>query len=549
MVFFDDGNVRYRDHKDIRLILHKSPNVENDVQENCQEFIRSYLEKYPERQMVRLNKDHFVRAEYEQRWLVAKVLEVDASMVKLYFMDIQKSEWLYRGSSRLWNIFEKQSKSERGIRLRQSGLAYLKKPFVEYSNVETSEKVQKSKNVEPVGKEPSRAVVSRKSVARKSTTKNVSERNREIVTPKYKNITFKIFPLTLPPDVPVPKHLIPHTCDNSCIAWTEYSYEKTNKMSMLATPLYFAYIRYVVYFKSNNANVILSRYVMYRTPCGRMVRNQAEMLEYLIKTESEMTIDQFDFSSWVEPLVEYKVLKYELFIDDLSEGKEFRSITCVNTINSNLPPPMEYMTTRQPMPGVNINVESEFLCGCDCTDNCQDKTKCACWQMTIQGQKIIPNLYNDPNIGYSYRRLPERVLTGIYECNKTCKCNKSCLNRVVQQPLSQKLQLFLTEKKGWGVRCLNDIPQGSFICIYVGFLLTESDANEGGKNYGDEYLAELDYIEVVEKIKEDYESEVRPGNICIEDITSKNNKTSGASSDSSADESQGMSKVDTFSEL
>ena len=31
---------------------------------------------------------------------------------------------------------------------------------------------------------------------------------------------------------------------------------------------------------------------------------------------------------------------------------------------------------------------------------------------------------------------------------------------------------------------------------------------QGGKNYGDEYLAELDYIEVVEKLKEGYESDV-----------------------------------------
>lgn len=29
-----------------------------------------------------------------------------------------------------------------------------------------------------------------------------------------------------------------------------------------------------------------------------------------------------------------------------------------------------------------------------------------------------------------------------------------------------------------------------------------------GKNYGDEYLAELDYIEVIESTKQDYESDV-----------------------------------------
>lgn len=33
-------------------------------------------------------------------------------------------------------------------------------------------------------------------------------------------------------------------------------------------------------------------------------------------------------------------------------------------------------------------------------------------------------------------------------------------------------------------------------------------ANEGGKNYGDEYLAELDYVEAVEGIKDGYESDV-----------------------------------------
>ena len=31
-----------------------------------------------------------------------------------------------------------------------------------------------------------------------------------------------------------------------------------------------------------------------------------------------------------------------------------------------------------------------------------------------------------------------------------------------------------------------------------------------GQQYGDEYLAELDYIEVVERMKEGYESDVDP---------------------------------------
>lgn len=495
MIFFDDGSVQYRHHKDIRLIVHKSNQVWKDIYIDSQEFIENYLKHYPERQMVKLIENNIIRAEFNNQWQTAKVLEVDASLVRLYFLDLKKTEWLYRGSSRLWNIFEKQSKSKRGIRLRQSGLAYLKKPFVEFTSIE--EETPKSELV--------------KSVARKSTSKGVTSPKGKI-TKTGPISDFQTVLLKIPKDCPEPKHYQPHICNKYCVEWTMYDYKKTSKISMLATPLHFGFSRILVYFK-NSEVLDIQKCVMYKTPCGYTIRNMKEMHDYLLKTGSKMTVDQFDFSSWVKPMAEFQVLKSKRFLFDLSMGKEFRPITCVNNINQILPPNMEYMTTRQPMPGVNINLDTNFLCGCDCTDNCQDKSKCACWQMTIEGQKIIPNTDNymkDPNyIGYNYRRLPDRVLTGIYECNKTCKCKSSCLNRVVQHPLTQKLQLFLTEKKGWGVRCLNDIPQGSFICIYVGYLLTESDANEGGKNYGDEYLAELDYIEVVEKVKEDYEADVR----------------------------------------
>lgn len=81
-------------------------------------------------------------------------------------------------------------------------------------------------------------------------------------------------------------------------------------------------------------------------------------------------------------------------------------------------------------------------------------------------------------VGYSYRRLMEPVHTGIYECNSRCKCASTCLNRVVQNPLQHKLQVFKTANRGWGIRCINDIPQGAFICIYAGALLTEQMANE-----------------------------------------------------------------------
>uniref|UniRef100_V9ILS4 Histone-lysine N-methyltransferase eggless n=1 Tax=Apis cerana TaxID=7461 RepID=V9ILS4_APICE len=233
-----------------------------------------------------------------------------------------------------------------------------------------------------------------------------------------------------------------------------------------------------------------------------------ELHQYLRKTGSPMSVDLFDFDYWVHCLAEFVLDKCFINIKDLSYGVENVPIPCVNELDHTQPDTIRYSTQREPTEGVNLNLDPNFLCSCDCEDDCQDKTKCQCWQLTIQGATLggrVPNT----SVGYVYKRLPEPVTTGIYECNSGCKCAvKTCLNRVVQHPLTLKLQVFKTAPRGWGIRCLNDIPLGSFICIYAGRLLTEQGANEGGKNYGDEYLAELDYVEVVEGIKEGYESDV-----------------------------------------
>ena len=44
--------------------------------------------------------------------------------------------------------------------------------------------------------------------------------------------------------------------------------------------------------------------------------------------------------------------------------------------------------------------------------------------------------------------------------------------------------------------------------MYVGNLYTSEEANKQGQNFGDEYFAELDMIEVIERRKDGYESDV-----------------------------------------
>ena len=53
------------------------------------------------------------------------------------------------------------------------------------------------------------------------------------------------------------------------------------------------------------------------------------------------------------------------------------------------------------------------------------------------------------------------------------------------------MQLFKTDKKGFGVRCLDDIEKGTFICSYTGLLMNEEQSNEQGAKHGDEYFCDL----------------------------------------------------------
>jgi len=64
----------------------------------------------------------------------------------------------------------------------------------------------------------------------------------------------------------------------------------------------------------------------------------------------------------------------------------------------------------------------------------------------------------------------------IYECNSLCTCEASCPNKVLQQGLLVKLEIFKTENKGWAVRAAEPIPQGTFVCEYVGEVVKDDDA-------------------------------------------------------------------------
>ena len=83
LVFFDDGYASYIPHHDIRVVCKSSTNVWDDVHPNSKDFIQKYLDQYPERPMVKLTSGQVVKTEWDGKWWITRVLEVDASLVRV----------------------------------------------------------------------------------------------------------------------------------------------------------------------------------------------------------------------------------------------------------------------------------------------------------------------------------------------------------------------------------------------------------------------------------------------------------------------------------
>ncbi|XP_036155097.1 histone-lysine N-methyltransferase SETDB2 isoform X2 [Myotis myotis] len=164
---------------------------------------------------------------------------------------------------------------------------------------------------------------------------------------------------------------------------------------------------------------------------------------------------------------------------DISNGVELVPISFCNEIDSRKLPHFKYRKTMWPRAYYLNSFSNMFTDSCDCSEGCIDITKCACLQMTARNAEIYSLSRDKIAVGYKYKRLQRHIPTGIYECSLLCKCNRQmCQNRVVQHGLQVRLQVFKTEKKGWGVRCLDDIDRGTFVCTYSGRLLSRSNTEK-----------------------------------------------------------------------
>ncbi|KAM7031567.1 histone-lysine N-methyltransferase SETDB2 isoform 3-T3 [Passerculus sandwichensis] len=166
-----------------------------------------------------------------------------------------------------------------------------------------------------------------------------------------------------------------------------------------------------------------------------------------------------------------------VFEFDISDGAESVPVSFCNSLDHARLPYFKYRKSSWPRGYYLNNLSSLFVDSCDCTDGCIDRSKCACLQLTARGcSKISLSPSSKRSHGYRYKRLEGPVPSGIYECSVLCRCDKlMCQNRVVQHGIQVRLQVFNTEKKGWGVRCLDDIDKGTFVCTYSGRLMSRAE--------------------------------------------------------------------------
>ncbi|XP_010993489.1 histone-lysine N-methyltransferase SETDB2 isoform X1 [Camelus dromedarius] len=264
-----------------------------------------------------------------------------------------------------------------------------------------------------------------------------------------------------------------HACSGACLMKMPLTFKGENPLQL---PIKCHFQRR--HAKTNSHSSAL--HVSYKTPCGRSLRNEEEVFRYLLETECNFLFtDNFSFNTYVQLTRNYPKQEEIVSDVDISNGVESVPISFCNEIDNRKLPLFKYRKTMWPRAYYLNSFSNMFTDSCDCSEGCIDITKCACLQLTARNARTCPLSSNKITTGYKYKRLLRQIPTGIYECSLLCKCNRRmCQNRVVQHGPQVRLQVFKTEKKGWGVRCLDDIDRGTFVCIYSGRLLSRSNTDK-----------------------------------------------------------------------
>ncbi|KAF5736701.1 histone-lysine N-methyltransferase family member SUVH9-like [Tripterygium wilfordii] len=153
---------------------------------------------------------------------------------------------------------------------------------------------------------------------------------------------------------------------------------------------------------------------------------------------------------------------------DISNRKENVAVLLFNDIDNDHEPLYYEYLVRTVFPPYAFNQTSNGPngTGCDCVSGCTESSdSCAC------------AMKNGGEFAYDQNGILLKGKSVIFECGPCCACPPSCRNRVTQKGLRNRLEVFRSRETGWGVRSLDLIQAGAFICEYTGVVLTREQAH------------------------------------------------------------------------
>uniref|UniRef100_A0A1J3H7A5 Histone-lysine N-methyltransferase SUVR4 n=1 Tax=Noccaea caerulescens TaxID=107243 RepID=A0A1J3H7A5_NOCCA len=206
--------------------------------------------------------------------------------------------------------------------------------------------------------------------------------------------------------------------------------------------------------------------------------------------------------------------KYKTIVSDITKGSESVQISLVDEFGTEKVPKFTYIPHNIVYQSAYLHVSLARICEEDCCANCTGDClsadfPCACaretsgeYAYTKEGllkekfldtclkMKKSPDTFDkvycqdcplerDHEKGTQGKCEGHLIRKFIKECWRKCGCDMMCGNRVVQRGIRCQLQVYFTQEgKGWGIRTLQDLPKGTFVCEYIGEILTNTELYE-----------------------------------------------------------------------
>lgn len=137
---------------------------------------------------------------------------------------------------------------------------------------------------------------------------------------------------------------------------------------------------------------------------------------------------------------------------------------------------LQYVSRSIPGPGCSIEEFDAKYEGCWCKTQSCSPDNCPCisrFGLAYSKERTI--LQIEPFKENIDQRT--KFCSPILECGPRCLCSSACLNRLIQHGLKYKTEVFdAPSNKGFGLRALEFIQKGTFLCEYAGEIIDLQEA-------------------------------------------------------------------------